>query len=255
MNIIIILYFGIISPVGYVLTVKDITTQEIMYIVAITHSAVHINIFLPTVTGSYERQLKTILKCIDHEFNFDQVSANFISMIGRSKYESLSLGIKWFASLIILYVPFALSSFVYAIIFCDQSNLNDLQLYLMALPYMDRIHSYVVYVCTQMFTLYIGTFVFLGGCSIVIFPAMIGWEFHNAYLNICVHLHNVIQKTVLHLEAVRKKRVTKLYFSSGPVKYNMGTNEYEVFLEFKKELGSVIEHHQLLCRYGNNTLF
>lgn len=255
MNVIIILYFGIISPIGYVLTVKDISTQEIMYIVAMTHSAVHINIFLSTVTCMYESQLKTILKCIDDEFNFDQVSENSISMIGRSKYKSLSLGIKWFASLVILYVPFALSSFVYAIIFCDQSSLNDLQLYLMALPYMDRIHSYVVYVCTQVFTLYVGTFVFLGGCSIVIFPAMIGWEFHNAYLNVCVHIHNLIQKTVSHLEVVRKERVTKLYFSSESVKCNMGTNESEVFLEFRKQLKSVIEHHQMLYRYGNNILF
>lgn len=221
-----------------------------MYAIAMTGITMHIHIFIPILTRTYCDQLEAVLHYINNDFNFERVPVEFLTRTKRRQYDTLVQGIKWFVGLVLLYLPFASCGFIYAITFCDESCLSDPQMYTYVIPYLDRVHSYSWYISFQMFIIPLTTVVFINGCTVVLFPLMIGFEFHNEYLNLCCHLHQIIDKTISRVRTTPVELVTTNSRQRVIMKiYNKTTDDSNIFQEFKKELANVVKQHRTLTRY------
>lgn len=250
-NIITIVYCNFIASVGYIVTTKNISTPDIMYLLAISCIIVYIQIFAPIVTRKYRTQMETVIRCIDEDFSCIQANEQQYSMnLEDRKKNSISMAIKWFLFLIIIFLLFLCSGCFQVFIFCNENCLSDPKSYLFVTPYLDRIHSYRVYALIQVFMLPLNMIVFLGGCCLTLFYVMIGCEFHNAYLDLCARLHKLVDETSSVLRQTQENQLLRLLQQN--VRRNQYTEELlksSLLLEFKKEFASIVRQHTTLTKY------
>lgn len=213
-----------------------------MYAVAMTGVSLHTQIFMPLVTRINSNLLCTVLSCINSDFNYKYASEQSTKNIKRMKYDSLAVGIKWFMILSSLFSMIITSLLIYGILFCNQNCLDDSQFYIFVLPFQDRIHSYKLYFLIQIFTALPIIFLFLGGSSLALFHVLIGCEFYNAYMNLCVHLQLVVDDIVNQLKVGQIDKVTSLQY-----KYRREF-EVKVYRSFEKAFTSTVEQYKMLTR-------
>lgn len=250
-NIITIVYCNFIAFVGYIVTTKSISTPDIMYVLSISSLVMYVQIFAPIVTRKYRTQMETVIRRIDEDFSCIQANEQQYSMnLEDRKKNSISMAVKWFLFLIIMFLLFLCSGCFQVFIFCNENCLSDPQSYLFVTPYLDRIHSYRIYALIQVLILPSSMIVFLGGCCLTLFYVVIGCEFHNAYLNLCARLHRLVDETDSVLRQTQENQLLRL------LQYNVRRNQYteeflksSLLLEFKQEFASIVRQHTTLTKY------
>lgn len=248
-NGIVLLLIGVIFPVVYSFTIKYINIAELMYVATTTCVTMQVLLFTPTVTHIYHNQLETVLQNINNEFYYSKASVKFLIKTGRIKYDSVSLGTKWFIFLIIMFIPLASTSYIHATLFCDENCIRDSQFYLIVIPYLNIINTLTLYHLIQGISLLLALFLFFAGSSIMLFYTMIGCELHNSLLNFCAHFHILINDTNMYLEVVKTKN--KIMINNV---YDKAINESEEFSKFKKKFGNIMKHYMNLIRLVSNVL-
>lgn len=247
-SLVTIFLYGIIIPIGYVFTVKNISRLDMMYLLAMIGLLLHLLIIVQTVTIVCRSELETVLKFID-EFHSDYELEKSIINAGRIKYDTIDLGTKVAAIMILMALPYGTSGFIYTVFFCNRTCLNESQSYIFPIPYLDTICSYRIYILTQMIAL--PTFIsgLIVGFSIVSFHIMIGWEFQNISLNLCAHFHNTFNETIQRLTANEKEVMNFSVQQHVRMKeYVKIATESDVFRMFKKNIADIVERHNKIIR-------
>lgn len=243
-----LLLYGIIIPIGYVFTVKNISKLDIMYLLAMIGLLLHLLIIVQTVTVVCRSELETVLKFID-EFHSDYVLEKSVVNAGRIKYDTIELATKVATIMILMALPYGTSGFIYTVFFCNRTCLNESQSYIFPIPYLDKICSYRTYILTQMVAL--PTFIsgLIVGFSIVSFHIMIGWEFQNISLNLCAHFHKLINETIQSLTVNENEVMNFSVHQHVRMKqYDKVATESDVFRMFKKNIADIVEQHNTITR-------
>lgn len=236
--------FGLISITVYMISTSNMRHSEVLYTCGFAACIFYAIVFIPAVTYHYRRNLRTILDYIDVEFDSNQPETR-IAHIRRKTYDIIPMAIKWFIWLFSLEAAFGLANIAYLVLVCDRSCLRNRLVYIGATPFTEHVHSIKVYSTIYIIHTFFQLVAAVQANCMVTFAPMIGYELHNAFVNLSVQFHRLIHDSVSSSTLTDKKLKTG---PSAQGQENAKQIELSMFETFKTNLAVVVRRHQELTR-------
>lgn len=205
-----------------------------MYTTTACFVTLYLFCIVPLLTKYFENEIKTILNYIEGDQRIiDKQAIN----TEWEKYDSSSVGLRWFLYLLGVEMPFILINPIYVFIVCNDEYLSKQEFYIMPTPFLGLINSYGLYVMVYTFQA-ISSFLLAFMINVmVLFSIMVSCELYNAYIDLCINLHHTMYDSISQLKTADQKMKTH----SIIIKFNL-------FQQFSGKVAKIVEQHNLLIR-------
>lgn len=235
-NVANLLYGCFISPVGFYLTTENKTSTTTFNVIAITMTMYYVGVIVPGVTYFCQEDIRKVLDEADNEFDCHEPEVHIFDINRKKRNNSYVL--KMLIFLVSVELIYASINIPYALLFLEESNLNDQALFPEGVPFVEHMHSWTLFLLTSVLQcIHIFIYGMEGNCMTLL-GLMIVSEFYNAAVNLNIQLHHMINNVILNLNMNKSEHM------QGEEKY-INLKMYE---KFKTDLGIIVKRYGTLTR-------
>lgn len=228
-NFIVNVFSGIYCCFGYLITSKNIKTDDTLYTVLHLFGIFGITINIPGIIYYFRNELEIIISVIKHSFNVINSNVDI-------KKKLIELCIMYF----VLFISFYFTYLLELMSFYDESLLQNNQYYIYPIPFVENVNSFSLYLLIMSIQILCATVCHACFIAVPNLFLFIGYSFYNGFIYLSEDLKVISKKISLIFKTSHIKENDRIIYNKQEIRHHQR--------KFLQHLNNIIRNHQIFIK-------